>query len=258
MPLKILFSHALKTVENAMNLFLLRIKKLLFVLQHPKLRSALFRFHTLAGVEHKAVLDPSLRTIVDIGANRGQFALVSRFITNARVISFEPIVSVANIFEKIFFDDRMVKLYVSAIGPKEEKRLINLSKRDDSSSLLEIGNMQSSLFPGTESIGTQLINVAQLSNFISCADIIRPAMLKLDVQGFELEALRGCISLLDAFDFIYCECSFVELYSGQALADEVISYLEKFNFSLTGIYNPSYDTLGGCIQADFMFKKNGL
>ena len=241
-----------------MNLFLLRIKKILFVMQHPKLRSALFRFNTLAGVEHKTILDPSLRTIVDIGANRGQFALISRLITNARVISFEAILSVANIFKKIFVDDEMVRLYVSAIGPKEERRIINLSKRDDSSSLLEIGNIQSSLFPGTESIGTQLVNVAQLSNFISCADIVRPAMLKLDVQGFELEALKGCISLLDAFDFIYCECSFVELYSGQALAGEVISYLEKFNFSLAGIYNISYDTLGECVQADFMFTRNGL
>jgi len=80
-------------------------------------------------------------------------------------------------------------------------------------------------------------------------------MLKIDVQGFELQALRGCEELLDCFTYIYVECSFTELYEGQALADEIIEWLRKRNFVLKGIYNPYYDANGVAIQGDFLFAK---
>lgn len=78
-------------------------------------------------------------------------------------------------------------------------------------------------------------------------------MLKLDVQGFELQALEGCKSLIGNFDYVYCECSFVELYKNQKLAGEVVEYLSRLGFGLMGVYNPMYDRDGNCIQADLMF-----
>ena len=75
-----------------------------------------------------------------------------------------------------------------------------------------------------------------------------------DMQGFELEALRGCESLLANFEWIYCECSFVELYSGQKLVADVIDWLSNRGFRLMGMYNPSYDRNGQSIQADFLFR----
>ncbi|MGH9448085.1 MAG: FkbM family methyltransferase [Terriglobia bacterium] len=48
-------------------------------------------------------------------------------------------------------------------------------------------------------------------------------LFKLNVQGHELEALKACEDLLDRFAYVYVECSFMELYKGQALADEVIA-----------------------------------
>lgn len=80
-----------------------------------------------------------------------------------------------------------------------------------------------------------------------------PAFLKLDVQGFELEALRGCEDLLGHFSNVYAECSFVELYSGQALAHEIISWLRERGFSLSGVYNMGYDRNGRAVQGDFLF-----
>lgn len=233
----------------------LRLRKLSVVLFKRPLRLALFRHVVMAGVEHKPALNRPLSTVIDIGANRGQFALASRAIAGARVFSFEPLPHVANIFKKVFVTDDSVTLFVSAIGERVEKLPIHLSARDDSSSLLEIGTAQSKLFPGTHEVGTLEIDVAPLDHFISEADIVRPAMLKLDVQGFELQALAGCGSLIENFDYVYCECSFVELYKGQKLAAEVIAYLSSFGFVLSGIYNPSYDSAGNCIQADLFFKR---
>jgi len=237
------------------SLQILRFKKLWVIFQQPVLWRAFFQHLVMAGVEHQAALNRLLATVVDIGANRGQFALAARAISGAKVISFEPLPDVAAIFQKVFIADPAVKLHVIAIGEKAEKKLIHLSARDDSSSLLEIGEAQSHFFPGTHEVGTFVVEVGTLDAFVTKEQIVRPAMLKLDVQGFELQALSGCKSLIDNFDYVYCECSFVELYKGQKLAGEVICYLNALGFSLTGIYNPSYDRGGNCIQADLLFEQ---
>lgn len=233
----------------------LRLKKIWLILSQPRLLYVFARFGVIAGVEHKAVLNRPLSTVVDIGANRGQFALAVRAISGAKVISFEPLPDVAAIFQKVFIADPAVKLHVTAIGEKAEKKLIHLSAHDDSSSLLEVGEAQSHFFPGTHEIGTLTVEVGTLDEFVSKEEIVRPAMLKLDVQGFELQALLGCKNLVGNFDYVYCECSFVELYRGQKLAGEIINYLNALGFSLTGIYNPSYDRGGNCIQADLLFEQ---
>lgn len=238
-----------------LSLTMLRLKKLWIILRQARLCHAFFHHRVMAGVEHKAVLNRPLATVVDIGANRGQFALAARAISGARVVSFEPLPQVATIFQKVFSDDSAVRLHVAAIGEKAEKKLIHLSARDDSSSLLEIGDAQSSYFPGTHEVGTLEVDVGPLDQFVSKEDIVRPAMLKLDVQGFEMQALAGCRSLIGHFDYVYCECSFVELYKGQKLAGEVISYLGGLGFGLSGIYNPSYGRVGNCIQADLLFEQ---
>ncbi len=234
-------------------LLLLRLKKFWFILSQSKLLYVFMRFGVMAGVEHKAVLNQPLKTVVDIGANRGQFALAARAISGAKVISFEPQPQAAVIFQKVFADDPVVKLYETAIGNNSGRTLIHLSAHDDSSSLLEIGQTQSDFFPGTHEVGTLEIEVGTLEEYISKDEITRPAMLKLDVQGFEMQALAGCNTLIGNFDYIYCECSFFELYKGQKLAGEVIGFLNALGFGLTGIYNPSYDRDGNCIQADFLF-----
>ena len=66
-------------------------------------------------------------------------------------------------------------------------------------------------------------------------------------------SIRG--QLVKHFDYIYCECSFVELYKDQKVAGEVINYLSFLNFNLAGMYNPSYDRDGNCIQANLLFKQ---
>jgi hypothetical protein len=208
----------------------------------------------MAAVEHGPVLKSNkLATIVDIGANRGQFSLAARAFTSAKIFSFEPLTRASNIFAKVFEDDVDTKLFRVAISNSQGSPQIHLSARDDSSSLLEIGNNQPAFFPGTHEVGIIEVEAGPLDLYLKPEDIVMPSLLKLDVQGYELEALEGCASMIKKFQYIYCECSFVELYIGQSFAHEVISFLGKWDFYLAGIYNPSYDRLGRCIQADLYF-----
>jgi FkbM family methyltransferase len=193
-------------------------------------------------------------TVVDIGANRGQFALAARHcFPQARIVSFEPLAGPAALYRAVFAGDDRTRLVEAAVGPEPGEATIHVSARDDSSSLLPITARQNALFPGTAEAGTAIIQVTRLSDALPAGEIAAPALLKLDVQGFELPALAGCEGVLDRFDWVYVECSFMELYAGQSLADEVIAWLRERGFRLVGVYNMSYDDRGRAVQADFLF-----
>lgn len=238
-----------------MQIFLIRLKKICQVLISREMLEALIRYGVLAGAEHRRILRTDLATVVDVGANRGQFSLaVRRWAPKARVFAFEPLAGPAAKFKKVFKQDAKVSLHHAAIGMEAGEAIIHVSAADDSSSLLPISLLQQRLFPGTGEVRTETIQVGRLTDFVAAEDIAAPAMLKLDVQGFELEALRGCEDLLDHFSLVYVECSFVSLYVGQALADEVIVWLRERGFRLGGVYNMGYDHNGRAVQGDFLFE----
>jgi FkbM family methyltransferase len=237
-----------------LQLVLNRVDKLFQVTKSPRLLIALFHHHVLAGAEHRFILSRELTTVIDIGANRGQFALAARqWASKARVISFEPLLGPAQIFRQVFSNDSQVTLHEVAIGNDSSEAIIHVSGRDDSSSLLPISMLQDKLFPGTAERSTAVIRVEPLHALVKRDEIKSPALLKIDVQGYEYETLMGCQSLLQAFEQIYCECSFVELYTGQKLASEVIAWLAEQEFSLVGVHNTTYDDAGLCVQADLLF-----
>jgi len=237
-----------------MELFMNKIKKLIDILREPLFIRALLK-GAAAGTENKKILlNLDCRHVVDVGANCGQFALISRkCFSDARIDSFEPLAEPADRFERVFANDVNTHLHRCAIGAEKATMTIHVSERDDSSSLLPIGENQSDLFPHTGEREVRETPVLPLREVMDVEELSSPALLKIDVQGFELEVLKGCRSMLDHFTWVYVECSFVELYVGQALADEVIAWLRERGFLLTGVYNMTYDTRGKAIQADFLF-----
>ena len=209
-------------------MILKRLKKVFYACRSKRLFRALVGNGVIAGTEHRHILKVSLSTIIDIGANRGQFALAARKCApNARVVAFEPLATASIKFRNVFKQDSEVTLHQAAIGLEVGESTIHVAAADDSSSLLPISPLQERFFPGTYEIRTEIVKVGRLSNYVQPEQIVPPAMLKLDVQGYELEALRGCEDLLGRFSYVYAECSFVELYTGQALVDDIIAWLTR-------------------------------
>jgi hypothetical protein len=119
--------------------------------------------------------------------------------------------------------------------------------------LFPIGELHAQIFPGTAECRRQAVRVERLDSILSATDIRPCALLKIDVEGYEIEALKGCGDLLDLFTYLYLEVSFVQLNDGQPLADEVIEYLRRREFQFKGVFNVSYDKRGYSVQADFLF-----
>ena len=196
------------------------------------------------------------RSVVDVGANRGQFSLVARHcFPEAMIVAFEPLSGPAGCYRRVFGGDSRVSLHQHALGSQQAVTTMHVSCRDDSSSLLPMTPRQRNIFPGTGESGTTVVSVGRLVDSIRASELKPPAMLKLDVQGYELEALRGCEELLDSFSYVYAEGSFVEVYEGQVLADDLIAWLRRHAYRLSGVYGVVYDDRGRAVQADMLFRK---
>ncbi len=221
--------------------------------QHRSYVRAL-RYGVAATVEHERVpFDPALRTIIDVGAGRGQFALFARRrFPAAQIFSFEPLPDSISKAARVLADAR-VDLRPVAIGAARGQAVVHVTEDRDSSSLLSPTPAQSSRFPGTSEVAELSVEVRTLDE--SFDSVEQPVLLKLDLQGGELDALQGAANLLSQVKEVFVECSFVELYSGQPLAEDVIAHLTANGFSLRGIFSPTYGADGECIQADLLFER---
>lgn len=239
-------SRASETVRKA--------RKLARLLREPAYRRPL-RFGVAATVEHEAVPFGDYRTVIDVGAGRGQFALFAlHAFPAARIFSFEPLPSSFETASRAVGGSSRVALRRQAIGAAAGTARIHVTADADSSSLLRPTGEQTRRFPGTHDVDQVQVEVVTLDEALP--EPTRPALLKLDLQGGELDALRGAERLLAAIDAVFVECSFVELYEGQALADEVICHLQDRDFTLRGVHSPSYGEDGACLQADLLFVRS--
>jgi len=233
------------------------LEKLIRVFCVAEYRAAFLRTRVAAAVEHDQILAGlKLNTVVDIGANRGQFALCARRLyPQAQIHSFEPLTKPARAWLENFGHDPRAHLYAKAVATRSGHAEMHVTQWDVSSSLLPIGPEQRRSFPLCAEARQETIETARLADCLQRTAITPPALLKLDVQGFELEALHGCEDLLPVFDFVYVEASFTELYLGQALASDVIALLLGHGFKLSCVANLERGRSRRPIQADFLFSR---
>jgi len=226
------------------------------LLADGRFRRGLFQ-GVAATIEHtSSFIDLHFTSIVDVGANRGQFTLLmAGLYPEAQILAFEPLKEPFRKLLDVTAKSPNVRAINAAIGPTRTTLPMNVSKRDDSSSLLPISAMQEKIFPNTGHERVDFVRVAPLGDFIDDIDLKRPSLLKIDVQGFELEVLRGSDECLASFDAVYVEASFVQLYNGQPFASDIIDYLHQRHFRLRGIYNLSQMSDGRAVQADFLFDR---
>jgi hypothetical protein len=141
-----------------------------------------------------------------------------------------------------------------ALGSQDTSSLFYVTERSDSSSLLHPGDAQERAY-GSRVAGEMKVEVRRLDHVMTAAQIERPALMKLDVQGAELDVLEGAGALLQDIDYLYLEGSFVELYEGQALITDIVTFLGRHGFAFRGVYNASYTREFGTTQADFLFER---
>jgi FkbM family methyltransferase len=234
---------------------LMRLRKLWAALTVPAYRRAL-RHGVAPSLEHDAVAFPATyRTVIDAGANRGQFALWAlRRFPQARLLCFEPLPQAAARLRALVGHRAAVEVFEVALGAASAVEDFHVSHADDSSSLLRIGR-QAAVFAGTAERETIRVRIRRLDEALGARDLPGPVLLKIDVQGGELALLQGAGTVLDAVDAVLVEASFVELYEGQPLVDDVWRLLHARGLRCRGVWSVVYGADGECLQADFLFAR---
>jgi FkbM family methyltransferase len=236
-----------------------RGRKLISVLREPAFRKPL-RYGVAASVEHDAIpMRSDYRTVIDAGANRGQFAVfAARRFPGASLICFEPLPEPGGVLRRALGASGRLTLHQVALGAEAGEAEFHVSAADDSSSLLPIGPRQRATFPGTEERSTETVQVRRLDEMVRAEQTNSPVLLKIDVQGGELGVLKGAEALLPRVDAVLVEVSFVELYSGQPLADDVWEFLRAHGLSCRGVWSLAYGSRGECLQGDLLFARAGF
>lgn len=214
--------------------------------------------HVLAGtfpsLEHAATpFLPHYDLVVDAGASNGQFSTfaMDRW-RGADLVCFEPIPECAARTRSLVGDRGVV--HQVALGERGERTELILSGRMDSSSLLPVDELAHEVAHAGE-VGRIEVQVERLDRYLTNAST-GPSLLKIDVQGLELDVLRGAGAALRQFTDVYCECSFRHLYRDQALVAEVVAYLSSQGFELMSIENPARNENRLIVQADLLFRRN--
>lgn len=100
-----------------------------------------------------------------------------------------------------------------------------------SSSLLEMGSHKEK-YPGSESTETAEVDLVSTDDWIedNIADRRDFNVLNIDVQGYELEVLKGLRKQLKFISAIYTEINYEYLYKEGALVDEIDEFLTTYGF----------------------------
>lgn len=236
-----------------------RLKKLISLASLPGTWRAALTTRTIAGVEHKSIIE-YLRpqTVLDVGANKGQFSLLVRStLPGTRIFAFEPLASEADIFDSNFARDEQCTLFRFALSEDAGTVDFHVADRADSSSLLNIGEGQRTAY-GVSKAKTVQVDVRRLDVVVTPDMLSGRVLLKIDVQGAEDMVLRGATQLLPLVDFVYLEASFVELYEGQKLAGDMVVQMAALGYDLRAVGSASDTKHFGATQADLLFSRKEM
>jgi FkbM family methyltransferase len=206
---------------------------------------------------HRILRERRIDVVVDVGANDGPYAIALRRAGFAgRIVSFEPGSSAfARLAERAAGDERWEAQRL-AIGSRRGSATLRVTGNSSSSSLLALRELQVEAEPESAVVATENVEVAVLDE-LAVVRTGERAFLKLDVQGYELEVLRGADALLTSVQAVETELSLVPLYDGAPLLPEVVEHLLGRGFHLHGLEPVFWDPRDGAVlQLDGMFVRD--
>ncbi len=199
----------------------------------------------------------AVSTIFDIGGNRGRAAefLLHRF-PDAMVHCFEPNPeALAQLRTKLQQHDR-ARIHPVAVSSSDGTTTFHQGARDDVSSLYPRNSTGHRYFRADLDMkATTEVETASLDTFCAEQNIASVQLMKIDVQGGELEVLLGGQNRLAAntFDVIVAEGFLVPHYESAPLLDEVYSFVSGYGYTAYDLFKGPTATNGQLRFCDMIY-----
>ncbi|GAB2778934.1 [alpha-L-fucopyranosyl-(1-_3)-alpha-L-rhamnopyran osyl-(1-_3)-2-O-methyl-alpha-L-rhamnopyranosyl] dimycocerosyl phenol-phthiocerol 2'''-O-methyltransferase [Rhabdobacter roseus] len=210
-------------------------------------------------ITHKLfALSSSFSTIVDVGANKGQFAFAAtRFFPNARVFSFEPVPETFTRLEKNIRKIPQIQAFQYGLGSTNGEINFYQNAHSHASSALPVSDFQKNEIPITAETTLIKVPIKRLDDVVQewNMSLDGPILLKLDVQGYEKEVLKGASEFIKRVDYLLFEASFVSMYEGEPLFEEMHDFVRGLGFRLVGPVGSLQTDKEQIVQMDMLYKK---
>lgn len=185
------------------------------------------------------------QTILDCGAYQGEWTNMAKEVfPDANVLMIEAQPEKRVFLEQIKANHKFVDYIITALGPENGEGLPFYFMETGSSFLEEQSDMP-----------RKIINLPMrtVDSLMKEKGISEVSLLKLDVQGYELEVLKGAIDTLSKIAVIFMEVSFLPYNKSAPLFREVVCFMADQGFLVYDIASVYRWKDGTLLQADIVF-----
>jgi FkbM family methyltransferase len=188
----------------------------------------------------------SIQTVIDIGANTGEYAeFLNGFFRPAAIYAFEPLGSCQTQLQRLTWQIPHLKIFQVALDDHAGEETFWENAYGPSSSLLHVSEIHKQAFPHTERESQSTVKVARLDDVLDVDTLQGDILIKIDVQGVEDRVIRGGRAIFSAAAAVLIELSFVQMYEQQPVFDEIDALLRECGLRLAGVKNQIEDPATG-------------
>ena len=174
--------------------------------------------------------------ILDVGAHVGdETELYQNYFSGSKIFCFEPFSESCDYLKRRFINDSNINVVETALGIKDETRPLYVSKFSNLNSL-QRPNERAWGFTDKKSVD---VETTTIDHFCNKNDIKHIDILKLDVQGSELDVLLGSKTILEKgnISLVYVEWQVVPLYENHHKYYKIAEFLAGFEYEFFNLYN---------------------
>ncbi|MEL6142383.1 MAG: FkbM family methyltransferase [Bacteroidota bacterium] len=205
-----------------------------------------------------ALQEYRITTVLDVGANTGQYAAELRqYGYKGTIHSYEPLSSA---FPTLLSASKKYTnsfAHQLALGSEVGEGIINISQNSWSSSLRELLSTHLEGAPESAYVGQEKISISTVDEEFSRLNLSDERIwLKVDTQGFEREVLAGSKNSLSQIMVVQTEISLQPLYAEGMELEEALEYFKERGYRLIGLEPGFYNKKSGqLLQVDGIFAR---
>ena len=213
------------------------------------------RVTTAEAVRFRWIQNLGIKTVVDIGANVGQFSLEARrLFPEASIYAFEPLRRCFEQLVHVMHHDRNFVGFNYGLGDDNFETEIFRSHFTPASSLRRHTLSLIKNFPYSTPDQVERIQIRTLDDVAKNLRFQKNILVKIDVQGYEDKVLNGGRKMMSEIKLVIVETSFEPLYSGQPLFQQIYDRLTGAGFRYEGCIDRLLSPLNGRVpQEDSIF-----